>query len=339
MSEVITRTVVELEKFGLYHQLNKAYIDTGLSKKWESATFDEATRKVSFYTVPQPSGETAPVFEFTLPEVDFTDVYTAISAVENKADANTTAISNEVTRATEAEGVLTQAIEDEKTRAEAAEKLNSDAITVLNGDANTEGSVSYAVKNVKDELTTEINKKADSATTLEGYGITDAYTKTETDNKINVALTSALIYKGTVSTYDDLPIADQKIGDVYNIATADATHDIKAGDNVAWNGFDWDVLAGTVDLSAYSTTEEVESKISTAKQEAISTASEDATTKANTAESNANTYTNTEIAKTNANVSANTEAIEAAQTDATSALEQIAAIQYATEDDIRALFA
>lgn len=32
---------------------------------------------------------------------------------------------------------------------------------------------------------------------------------------------------------------------------ADAAHGVNAGDNVAWNGTTWDVLAGTVDLTAY----------------------------------------------------------------------------------------
>lgn len=37
----------------------------------------------------------------------------------------------------------------------------------------------------KSEVTASINLKADKATTLNGYGITDAYTKTEIDNKIS----------------------------------------------------------------------------------------------------------------------------------------------------------
>lgn len=94
MSELITRTVVELKQLGVYHELNKAYIDAGFSKKWESATFDEATRKVSFYTVPQPSGDVEPVFTFTLPEVDFTEIYNVIDVLEEKVDKNATDITN-----------------------------------------------------------------------------------------------------------------------------------------------------------------------------------------------------------------------------------------------------
>lgn len=58
-------------------------------------------------------------------------------------------------------------------------------------------------------------------------------------------------YKGTVATYSALPTADQVVGDVYNVEAADATNGINAGDNVAWNGTDWDNLSGIVDLSGY----------------------------------------------------------------------------------------
>ena len=101
--------------------------------------------------------------------------------------------------------------------------------------------------------------KADKATTLAGYGIEDAYTKSEVDAKV----ASVYKYKGSVNSYADLPTADQVEGDVYNVAIADAAHGIKAGDNVAWVAVKgdveahWDVLAGTVDLSGYFTKDEV----------------------------------------------------------------------------------
>ena len=98
-----------------------------------------------------------------------------------------------------------------------------------------------------------LNAKADKATTIAGYGITDAYTKTEVDAKV----TSVYRYRGTVSAYADLPSSGQEVGDVWNIETADSTHGIKAGDNVAWNGTTWDVLAGEIDLTAYPTKSEL----------------------------------------------------------------------------------
>ena len=62
--------------------------------------------------------------------------------------------------------------------------------------------------------------------------LTNYYNKTEIDSKV----ASVYKYKGNVNTYADLPSSGQSVGDVYNIATADSTHGIKAGDNVAWDG-------------------------------------------------------------------------------------------------------
>ena len=88
---------------------------------------------------------------------------------------------------------------------------------------------------------------------------------TPTDKNINIDMTnygtladisSAFKYKGSVASFSLLPLANQEVGDVYNIEAADATNGINAGDNVAWNGTGWDVLAGTVDLSGYVQAEE-----------------------------------------------------------------------------------
>lgn len=104
----------------------------------------------------------------------------------------------------------------------------------------------------KKYLTThqDISGKANKATTLAGYGISDAYTKTQIDSMLAAALT----YKGQVDKFTDLPAKPNK-GDVYNVKTAGGTGadgtTVKAGDNVVYNGTGWDVLGGDVDLSGY----------------------------------------------------------------------------------------
>ena len=67
-----------------------------------------------------------------------------------------------------------------------------------------------------------------------------------------LGLTTVYQYKGSVATYADLPTTGQKVGDVYNVETADPGHGIKAGDNVAWDGAQWDILGGNHDLSGYA---------------------------------------------------------------------------------------
>ncbi len=76
-------------------------------------------------------------------------------------------------------------------------------------------------------------------TTIAGYGITDAYTKTEIDNKV----ASVYKYKGSVATYAALPSTGQVVGDVYNVE--------ENGANYAWDGSTWDKLGETIDFSPY----------------------------------------------------------------------------------------
>ena len=76
-------------------------------------------------------------------------------------------------------------------------------------------------------------------TTLNDYGITNAYTKTEVDGLVS----GVLHYKGTKATVSALPSSDNVTGDVWHI-TAD-------GSEWAWDGSDWQELGTAVDLSGY----------------------------------------------------------------------------------------
>lgn len=83
--------------------------------------------------------------------------------------------------------------------------------------------------------------------------LANVYTKEE----VNQKLSSVLNYKGSVDNYSDLP-AEAVKGDVYNVKNADTVHGVKAGDNVAYDGTSWDVLAGTIEMSGYLTKTEAE---------------------------------------------------------------------------------
>lgn len=114
---------------------------------------------------------------------------------------------------------------------------------------------------------------------------TNYYNKTDVDSK----LASVYKFKGSYNTLAELnaAVADgsitPEIGFVYNISQAGGNDTkgtpIKAGDNVACTKFtpavpegaaasaEWDVLAGTVDLSSYATTQSVTSAIKAATGE------------------------------------------------------------------------
>ena len=78
-------------------------------------------------------------------------------------------------------------------------------------------------------------------TTISGYGITDAYTKTQVDGLV----AGVLHYKGTKASVANLPTSDNVTGDVWHI-TAD-------GSEYAWDGSAWQELGTTIDLSNYVT--------------------------------------------------------------------------------------
>lgn len=84
-----------------------------------------------------------------------------------------------------------------------------------------------------------ISNKADKATSLSGYGITDAYTKTEIDGMVS----AGMHFKGTVASYSNLPTTGNKVGDMWNVTDT--------GANYAWDGTAWDKLSENVDLSGY----------------------------------------------------------------------------------------
>ena len=94
---------------------------------------------------------------------------------------------------------------------------------------------------IKSDIANLQSTKADKATTLAGYGITDAYTKTEVDAKVS----SVYRFRGSVATYANLPTTGQVVGDVWNVEDT--------GANYAWSGSEWDKLSETVDLTPYLT--------------------------------------------------------------------------------------
>lgn len=59
--------------------------------------------------------------------------------------------------------------------------------------------------------------------------------------------------------YSELPTTNNAVGDVYNITDSFTigSENYPAGTNVVWDGNTWDALGGSIDLSAYATTETV----------------------------------------------------------------------------------
>ena len=65
------------------------------------------------------------------------------------------------------------------------------------------------------------------------------------------SLAKMITYQGSVDNYSDLPTNPQ-IGYSYNVKNADKEHGVNAGDNVVWNGTDWDNFGGAIDMSLFA---------------------------------------------------------------------------------------
>ncbi len=121
-------------------------------------------------------------------------------------------------------------------------------------------STTEQLKRLAQQMKAQADGKADNATTLEGYGIKNAYTKEQIDGKL-----SSTYKPGGSAAFASLPAADAAhLGMVYNMTDAFTTTDsflegagkhYPAGPNVVIvtvdGGFKYDALSGFVDLSGY----------------------------------------------------------------------------------------
>ena len=107
----------------------------------------------------------------------------------------------------------------------------------------------------------EIEKKADKATTLAGYGITDAYTKGETDSAIATAVANAGHLKRVI--VDALPATEIDTNTIYMVPTVgDNIFDDNIYDEYMYINSQWEKIGTTeTDLTQYATKEYVDSAI------------------------------------------------------------------------------
>lgn len=135
----------------------------------------------------------------------------------------------------------------------AVETINT-SITSINGEITTIKSDITSIEGDITELQGSLGNAEGDITAV--TNALDAH-KADYDNphKVTAAqlgLATVYKYKGSVETYAALPTSGQQVGDVYNVEQADPHHNIEAGDNVAWDGEKWDILAGDTDLSGYA---------------------------------------------------------------------------------------
>lgn len=128
--------------------------------------------------------------------------------------------------------------QESATRAEANSLLaqSQAAESAAAAEALADGVVRY-----DSSQTLNASQKTQARTNIGAADASDTYTKAEVDAKVS----SALIFKGSVATYDDLPTDGNVTGDMWNV--------LDTGANYAWTGEAWDKLSETIDLTPYLT--------------------------------------------------------------------------------------
>ena len=298
-------------------EVNTIYVNTadGSAKFWNGNGYTVLVKPSA--TVLSGSGDnlhlptTKAVIDYVTQKVadlDVSAIVDRVTALEGKVDVEkvSTAISAGVT---EAKGYTDTEV------AKKANKVHTHVLADITDAGALAGKDKVAEADLETALAAKIDGKADKATTLAGYGISDAYTKAQADSAIAAAVADAGHLKREI--VDSLPVvasADEHT--IYMVAKAGGTGDQKYDEFMFINGAFEKVGDTEVDLTNYATKTEV----STAKSEAISTAAADATSKADAAKTAAITAAATD-ATTKAN-KAKEDAIAAAATDATDKADQ-----------------
>ena len=246
---------------------NTLYINskTGEVKYWNGATYTQVVKPFAAAVTPSDNGSlptSKAVADYVAAEIGKIDAGTLaadIAALKKKDAEHDTAIKT----------TLPAAIAD-------AKKAGTDAATAVT--ALESGKVAANAA----EITKLKNGKADKATTLAGYGISDAYTKGQTDSAISAAIAKAPHLKREI--VEQLPeVGAADANTIYMVGTGEGSETSVYKEYMLING-KFELLGDSkVDLTNYATKEEVK----TAKQEAIGAASADATSKANTAKTEA----------------------------------------------------
>ena len=119
-------------------------------------------------------------------------------------------------------------------------------------------STEARVKQVTDGLDSKVNTLSGNVHT------TIANVQTALTKTINDKVAVAYRYAGSCTYAELTGKTAEFVGEVWNVT--DANGDFPAGTNYAWDGNKWDALGGSIDLSPYAKTEDVNKKIETINQ-------------------------------------------------------------------------
>ena len=177
---------------------------------------------------------------------------TASEASATKAKTSETNAGNSESNSLQYKDSALESKTASETSANNASKSEINAKASMNSAANSATSANTSATNAS----TSAEHAATSETNAKQALIETQKIQKEVESALT-KVTGVAKYAGSVNNYSELPDSGMNTGDVWNIVNADTEHQIKAGDNVIWNGTAWDNLSGFVDLSNYPTNADV----------------------------------------------------------------------------------
>lgn len=186
-----------------------------------------------------------------------TNAAASASTATAQAEIATAQANNAKTSATNANNSETQASEYKTSASGSATAAASSASSASTAATNAKAAMNTA-NTAASSASTSATSASTSASNASKSEVAAKAAQAEAEkarddaNSAVTKLTGVMKYAGQVDNYSDLADVTKNKGDVWNIVNADSEHGIKAGDNVAWNGTDWDDLSGYVDLSAFA---------------------------------------------------------------------------------------
>lgn len=186
-----------------------------------------------------------------------TSASSSATTAKNSATAAATSATNASNSETQASEYKTSASASASTAASSATSASTSATSASTSATNAKAAMNTANTAASSASTSATNAStsASNAAKAEVAAKTaqaEAEKARDDANSAVTKLTGVMKYAGQVDNYSDLANVTKSKGDVWNIVNADATNGVKAGDNVAWNGTNWDNLSGVVDLSVYA---------------------------------------------------------------------------------------
>lgn len=188
--------------------------------------------------------------------LDITALEGRVSVAEGEIDTLQSQMS---TVQGEGEGSINKALSDAKAYADSlapnyAAAEHDHTLSEITDAGSLAGKNEVSEAELETALASKINNKADKATSLSGYGITDAYTKGEADSAIAAAIAAAPhLKRSIVSELPDAGSADQNT--IYMVGTGEGSEDSNYKEYMVINGQFELIGDSKVDLTDYATKE------------------------------------------------------------------------------------